>query len=85
MQFPAQCGFQTSHKEEANTRILSDKHDREEIKTCILPLKPEVHPQTLVNVENGTLAVPEVNVVLALAMTSYLSLKSLCLLDSGKP
>ena len=64
--------FQTSHKEEANARIESDKKDREELKCkldlCIHPLMPEIHPPKLVNVTNGELAVPEVNVSQAISI-----------------
>ena len=65
--------FQTSHKEEANARIESDKKDREELKCkldlCIHPLMPEIHPPKLVNVTNGALAVPEVNVSQAISIS----------------
>ena len=57
---------QNSHKEEANSRIENDKKDRETLKNqlqlCIHPMKPEVHPENLVNVANGTLAGAQVNV-----------------------
>ena len=66
------CRFQISHKEEANARIESDKNDRETLKNkldlCIHPLKPEIHPPKLVNVANGTLAVPDVNVCQAISI-----------------
>ena len=64
--------FQTSHKEEANARIESDKKDREELKCkldlCIHPLMPEIHPPKLVNVTNGALVLPEVNVPQAISI-----------------
>lgn len=58
--------FQDSHKEEASARISRDVKDRESLKSqlemCIHPLKPEVHPDQLVNVANGTLGTSQVNV-----------------------
>ena len=57
---------QNDHKEEANARIEIDNKDREVLKNqlelCIHPMKPELHPENLVNVANGTLAVSQVNV-----------------------
>lgn len=57
---------QNNHKEEANPRIENDKKDREALKNhlelCIHPMKPELHPENLVNVANGTLAVSQINV-----------------------
>ncbi len=47
--------FQDSHKEEAASRISSDKKDRE-------ALKPELHPEQLVNVANGTIGISKINV-----------------------
>ncbi len=58
--------FQDSHKEEAASRISSDKKDREALKRklemCIHPLKPELHPEQLVNVANGTIGISKINV-----------------------
>ena len=58
--------FQDIHKEEGSARIASDEKDRETLKsrleTCIHPLKPETHPEQVVNVANGTLATLLVNV-----------------------
>lgn len=58
--------FQDRHKEEAASRISSDKKDREALKRklemCIHPLKPELHPEQLVNVANGTVGVSQINV-----------------------
>ena len=46
--------------------MVSDKKDREALKSklemCIHPLNPEVHPEQLVNVENGTFGASEINV-----------------------
>ena len=57
---------QTSCKEEGVTRIENDKKDREALKNqldmCIHPMKPEDHPENLMNISNGTIAVPQVNV-----------------------
>ncbi len=54
-----------SHKEEAASRISSDKKDREALKRklemCIHPLKPELHPEQLVNVANGTIGISKIN------------------------
>ena len=45
--------FQDHHKEESTARMVSDKKDREALKSklevCIHPLNPEVHPEQLVN------------------------------------
>lgn len=58
--------FQDYHKEEATARITSDKKDREVLKSkveiCIHPLKPELHPEQLVNVANGTVGTSQINV-----------------------
>ena len=58
--------FQESHKEEGSARIANDKKDRESLKSrlgmCIHPVKPETHPEQVVNVTNGTLATLQVNV-----------------------
>ena len=35
---------------------------KNQLQLCIHPMKPEVHPENLVNVANGTLAIPQVNV-----------------------
>jgi hypothetical protein len=47
-------------------RMSSDKKDREALKTklemCIHPLKPEDHPEQIVNVANGILGASLVNV-----------------------
>ena len=52
------------------TRIENDKKDREALKNqldmCIHPMKPEDHPENLMNISNGTIAVPQVNVVIRL-------------------
>ena len=46
--------------------MANNKKDRETLKsrleTCIHPLKPETHPEQVVNVANGTLATLQVNV-----------------------
>ena len=58
--------YQDRHKEEAPARIGHDRKDREGLKKklemCIHPLKPEVHPDKLVNVANGSHAPSQVNV-----------------------
>ncbi|KAL8593372.1 hypothetical protein ACOMHN_065978 [Nucella lapillus] len=58
--------FQTTHKEESPARMESDKKDREGVRKkivmCIHPLDPDVHPEQLVNVANGSLAPSSVNV-----------------------
>ncbi|KAL8577294.1 hypothetical protein ACOMHN_062803 [Nucella lapillus] len=58
--------FQTIHKEESPARMESDKKDREGVRKkivmCIHPLDPDVHPEQLVNVANGSLAPSSVNV-----------------------
>ena len=57
----------TSHKEEGNSRILSDAADREKIKnkltSCTDPLNPENHKSdSLVNIVTGRIASSSVNV-----------------------
>ena len=58
--------YQSSHKEEAAACIQHDRKDRDGLKKkvdmCIHPLNPDVHPEQLVNVANGTLAPMSVNV-----------------------
>ena len=58
--------FQDHHKEESTARMVSDKKDRKGLKSklevCIQPLNPEVHPEQLVNVANGTIGASEINV-----------------------
>ncbi|KAL8583211.1 hypothetical protein ACOMHN_053724 [Nucella lapillus] len=58
--------FQTTHKEESPARMESDKKDREGVRKkivmCIHPLDPDVYPEQLVNVANGSLAPSSVNV-----------------------
>ena len=60
------ANIQNSHKEESGARIESDKKDRDELKRqldmCIHPLKPDDHPKEIVNIANGQIAVPQVNV-----------------------
>ena len=54
--------FQDHHKEESTARMVSDKKDREALKSklevCIHPLNPE----QLVNVANGSIGASEINV-----------------------
>ena len=54
------------HKEEAMAEIASGKKDRKvvqsKIKIRIHPLKPESHPEQLVNVANTTIAMSQINV-----------------------
>ena len=51
---------------QSTARMVSDKKDREALKiklaVCIHPLNPEVHPEQLVNVANGTIGASEINV-----------------------
>ena len=58
--------FQHSHKEQGSVRIANDNKDRESLKSrlgmCIHPLKPESHPEQVVNVGNDTLSTLQVNV-----------------------
>ena len=82
---------QNCHKEEAKSQIENDKKDREMLKNqlelCVHAMKPEIHPETLVNVANGSLATPQVNVtrLSLLVIASWLSLRNLYLLDIGNP
>ncbi|KAL8568389.1 hypothetical protein ACOMHN_066414 [Nucella lapillus] len=65
--------FQTTHKEESPARMESDKKDREGVRKkivmCIHPLDPDVHPEQLVNVANGSLAPSSVNVDKTITIT----------------
>ena len=58
--------IQTTHKEEAKARISADRADREGLRRkldmCINPLDPEEHPETIINVVNGMIGPPSVNV-----------------------
>ena len=58
--------LQDHHKLKSTARMVSDKKDREALKSklevCIHPLNPEVHPEQLVNVANGTIGASEINV-----------------------
>ena len=63
---------QVMHKEEGKSRIQCDQKDRDGIKQkismCINPLDPSVHPDPIVNVANGAIAPPAVNVDRALSI-----------------
>ena len=65
-----QC--QVTHKEEGKSRVQCDQKDRDGIKQkismCINPLDPSVHPDPIVNVANGAIAPPAVNVDRALSI-----------------
>ena len=67
-----ETNVQNCHKEEANARIENDKKDKEAVKNklelCLHPIKPETHPQNLVNVMNGCFAVQQVNVDMAVTI-----------------
>ena len=60
------------HKEEATAHIASDKKDIEilqsKIETCIHFLKPESHPEQLVNVANRTIGMSQINVDQAISI-----------------
>ena len=64
------CKEQQTHKEEMSSRIKIDEEVRGSIrkvlKNCIHPLKPETHPEPLVNIYTGNLAENSVNVFNAL-------------------
>ena len=68
--------------------MVSEK-DREALKSklevCIHPLNPELHPEQLVNVANGTIRVSEINVDQAVRIghSQMLDLRRPYLLDSG--
>jgi len=57
---------QNSHKEESGAHIESDKKDKDKLKKqlnmYIHPLRPDDHPGGIVNIANGHLSVPQVNV-----------------------
>ena len=62
----------TSHKEENPGKIAKDAEDRCKIQTklsaLIDPLKPESHPDCLVNIVKGQIASDKVNVAEALVI-----------------
>jgi len=74
MQDLAYANTQNSHKEESGACIESDKKDRDKLKKqldmYIHPLRPVDHPGGIVNIANGQLSVPQVNVESALAIIS---------------
>ena len=56
----------TTHKEEGRARIFEDNKDRQQIRdaidACIHPLQSDTHPSCVVNIFNGQISPPEVNV-----------------------
>ena len=59
--------LQSTHKEEASARMKRDRTDRENLREalagCVDPLDPDTHPEgQLMNVCNGKVAPPDVNV-----------------------
>lgn len=83
--------MQTVHKEEANARITAYKADREELrrtlKLCIAPINPEQHPEGIINVVNGVIAPPKINVdrTIEIGTRQMENLKGNCLKDSMIP
>ena len=57
---------QNRHKEESNTRIANDAHDREglqnKLEICINPLDRRKHSDNIVNTVSGRLGPSSVNV-----------------------